>query len=106
MAWRGRNDPPFAELRETPRARKLFVELARHFDWSGGGDDDIRRLLVRALTEPWDRPGALSHAGARLIRSDPAIGPLVRADAAWPRRLCSRNCWAMPVLRPWQMMRC
>jgi 2-polyprenyl-3-methyl-5-hydroxy-6-metoxy-1,4-benzoquinol methylase len=71
-------------LRETPRARKLFVEFARRFDWSGGGDDEIRRTMVRALTEPWDRPGALSNAAARLIRSHPAIGPMVmRADAAW-----------------------
>ena len=75
-------------VRETPRARKLFVELARQSDWSGGGDAEIRRIMVRALTEPWDRPGALSHAAARLIRSHPAIGPLVmRADTAWPSRL-------------------
>jgi Flp pilus assembly protein TadD/2-polyprenyl-3-methyl-5-hydroxy-6-metoxy-1,4-benzoquinol methylase len=75
-------------VQETPRARKLFVELARRFDWSGGGDDEIRRIMVRALTEPWDRPGALARACARLIRSHPAIGPLVmRADRAWPSRL-------------------
>ncbi|HWY63702.1 MAG TPA: tetratricopeptide repeat protein, partial [Rhizomicrobium sp.] len=75
-------------LRETPRARKLFVELARRFGWSSGGDDEIRRIMVRALTEPWDRPGALSQASARLIRSHPAIGPLVmQANAAWPSRL-------------------
>jgi tetratricopeptide (TPR) repeat protein/2-polyprenyl-3-methyl-5-hydroxy-6-metoxy-1,4-benzoquinol methylase len=75
-------------VQETPRARKLFVEFARRADWSSGGDDEIRRIMVRALTEPWDRPGALSHAGAKLIRSNPAIGPLVmRADTAWPSRL-------------------
>lgn len=75
-------------VQETPRARKLFVEIARRSDWSGGGDDEIRRIMVRALTEPWDRPGALGHAAARLIRSHPAIGPLVmRADTAWPSRL-------------------
>jgi Flp pilus assembly protein TadD/2-polyprenyl-3-methyl-5-hydroxy-6-metoxy-1,4-benzoquinol methylase len=81
-------------IQETPRARKLFVELARRFDWSGrgDGDDEIRRLMVRAITEPWDRPGALSRAAARLIRSDPVIGPLVMdAAAAWSdgeSRLC------------------
>jgi len=70
-------------VRETPRARKLFVEAARRFDWRGGGDE-MRRLMVRALTEPWDRPGALTHAAARLIRSHPTIGPMVmRADSAW-----------------------
>ena len=69
------------------RARKLFVELVRRFGGSGEGDDEIRRLMVRALTEPWDRPGALSHAAARLDPVSSAIGPLVtRADAAWPNR--------------------
>ena len=73
-------------VQETPRARKLFVELVRRFDWSG--DDDTRRIMARALTEPWDRPGALAHACARLIRSHPAIGPLaMRAEAAWPKQL-------------------
>ncbi|HKQ45465.1 MAG TPA: tetratricopeptide repeat protein [Rhizomicrobium sp.] len=71
-------------IQETPWAKKLFVELARRFDWRGGGNDEIRRIMVRALTEPWDRPGALAHACAKLIRSHPAIGPLVmRADTAW-----------------------
>jgi tetratricopeptide (TPR) repeat protein/2-polyprenyl-3-methyl-5-hydroxy-6-metoxy-1,4-benzoquinol methylase len=73
-------------VQETPRARKMFVELVRRFDWTG--DDNTRRIMVRALTEPWDRPGALAQAGARLIRSHAAIGHLVtRAAAAWPKQL-------------------
>ncbi|HKY18006.1 MAG TPA: tetratricopeptide repeat protein [Rhizomicrobium sp.] len=76
-------------VQETPWGRKLFVELAQRFDWRDGGNDEIRRIMVRALTEPWDRPGALARACARLIRSHPAIGPLVmRADAAWS---CDNN---------------
>lgn len=75
-------------VQETPRARKLFVEIARRVDWNGSGDDEIRHLMVRALTEPWDRPGSLSHASAGIIRSHPIIGPLVaKADAAWPTPL-------------------
>ena len=73
-------------IQETPRAKKLFVDLMRRFDWSG--DDDTRAIMVRAVTEPWDRPGVLAKACARLIRSHPAIGPLVMAaDAAWPQQL-------------------
>jgi Flp pilus assembly protein TadD/2-polyprenyl-3-methyl-5-hydroxy-6-metoxy-1,4-benzoquinol methylase len=72
-------------VQETPRARKLFVELVRRFDWSG--DDDTGRIMVRALTEPWDRPGALAPACARLIRTHPAIGPLVMRADAWPKQL-------------------
>ena len=45
-------------------------------------------MMMRALSEPWDRPGALAAAGARLIRSHPVIGAMVmRAQAAWPGRL-------------------
>ena len=70
-------------FRETSRARKLYVELARRFDWSDG-EDEMRRIMVRALTEPWDRPGALARAAARLIRAHPVIGPLVTGtDGAW-----------------------
>lgn len=73
-------------IRETPRARKLFVAAAQRSDWRD--DAEIRHSMVRALTEPWDRPGALSHAAARLVRRDPAIGPMImRADKAWPTRL-------------------
>lgn len=73
-------------VRETSAARKLFVALVRRFDWSG--DDEMRRLMVCALAEPWDRPGALAGACARMIRSDAVIGPMVmRADAAWPSQL-------------------
>ena len=94
-------------VRETGRAKKLFVDLARRSDWSSG-NAEIRASMVRALTEPWDRPGKLSRASAELIKLNPAIGPLVtRADAAWPKRLSRRgNCWAMPVLRRWRTMRC
>lgn len=74
------------DVRETPRAKKLFVECARRFDFDC--DDAIARLMARALSEPWDRPGALSHAAARVIRADPEIGPMVaRAAAAWPAPL-------------------
>ena len=74
-------------IRETGQARRLFVDLARQSVWRGG-DGAIRAIMVRALTEPWDRPGKLSRASAGLIKCHPAIGPLVaRADAAWPRRL-------------------
>jgi Flp pilus assembly protein TadD/2-polyprenyl-3-methyl-5-hydroxy-6-metoxy-1,4-benzoquinol methylase len=73
--------------RETPQARKLFVRLARH--WNGETvSGDIRPLMVRALTEAWDRPAALAAAAARMVRANPAIAPMVaRANAAWPRLL-------------------
>jgi tetratricopeptide (TPR) repeat protein/2-polyprenyl-3-methyl-5-hydroxy-6-metoxy-1,4-benzoquinol methylase len=72
-------------VKETAQARKLFVELAR----SGQGLDDAqsRALLLRALTEPWDRPARLAAAAARLIASGPLAAMVVRANDAWPARL-------------------
>jgi len=71
---------------ETLGAKRLFVRLARRADWNGGEQD--RHVLARALAEPWDRPGALAEAAARLIRAHPAIGPLVAAaEAQWPNSL-------------------
>lgn len=74
-------------VQETPRARKLFADAARRAGGHGHGGD-MRGLMARALTEAWDRPGALGHAAAATIRAHPAIGPMVgRADMAWPQRL-------------------
>src|SRR5262249_46799193 len=68
-------------VRETVWARKLFVELTRRFD-GGGGGDAMCRLMLRALTEPWDRPGALARACARMIRSHSEIGRAVPSAEA------------------------
>ena len=75
------------KVRETRRAQRLFVSLVA----PGGFDADnpeIRALMIRALTEPWDRPGKLARAATDLIKLNPAIGTLVtRANQAWPARL-------------------
>jgi Tfp pilus assembly protein PilF/2-polyprenyl-3-methyl-5-hydroxy-6-metoxy-1,4-benzoquinol methylase len=74
-------------MRETERAKRLFTDLARQASWSDG-NDALRGLMARALSEPWDRPGELARAGAELVKSHPVTGPLVaRADASWPHRL-------------------
>ena len=74
-------------IRETGRAKKLFVELARQSGWTSS-NDAIRAVLVRALSEPWDRPARLSQTSADLIKRNPALAPMVaRANTAWPRRL-------------------
>jgi tetratricopeptide (TPR) repeat protein/SAM-dependent methyltransferase len=75
------------EIKETRKAKRLFVGLVAQAEL-GGDNPEIRGLMTRALTEPWDRPGKLSRASADLIKFNPAIGPLVaRASMAWPERL-------------------
>ena len=79
------------EIRETRQAKKLFMELTANAGW-GSSNPEFRAAMVRALTEPWGRPGKLSHAAASLIKLNPAIGPLVeRANQAWPKRLSANE---------------
>ena len=74
-------------VQETPRARKLFAEAAQRLGGRAIGGE-MRGFLTRALTEAWDRPGALGHVAAGMIRAHPSIGPMVeRADMACPQRL-------------------
>jgi tetratricopeptide (TPR) repeat protein/2-polyprenyl-3-methyl-5-hydroxy-6-metoxy-1,4-benzoquinol methylase len=74
-------------LRETGRAKRLFVDLVRQTGWNSA-NAQVRAAMVRALTEPWDRPSMLGHASAEMIKLNPAIGPFViRANASWPKRL-------------------
>ena len=74
-------------VRETGRAKRLFVDLVRQSHWNSA-NAEICAAMVRAHTEPWDRPGKLGHASAELIKCNPAIGPFViRANSSWPKRL-------------------
>jgi tetratricopeptide (TPR) repeat protein/SAM-dependent methyltransferase len=76
--------------RETRDAKALFV---RCISRSGKATsipigDDLRRNLLRALTEPWGRPSELAVVAATALKQDAAIGPCIRrANDAWPRRL-------------------
>jgi Flp pilus assembly protein TadD/SAM-dependent methyltransferase len=69
-------------IAETGRAKKLFADIVQwqHFDQN---NNHVRATLVRALNEPWGRPGKLMQAAANLVKLDPIIGPLVaQADKA------------------------
>jgi Flp pilus assembly protein TadD/2-polyprenyl-3-methyl-5-hydroxy-6-metoxy-1,4-benzoquinol methylase len=74
------------EIRETRRAKRQFVELVALSRWSGD-NADIRATIIRALTEPWDRPGKLAHASASLIKAGPLGEMIARSNQAWPERL-------------------
>jgi Flp pilus assembly protein TadD/2-polyprenyl-3-methyl-5-hydroxy-6-metoxy-1,4-benzoquinol methylase len=76
------------EISETRRAKRQFVELVSLSRWSGD-NADIRAPIIRALTEPWDRPGKLAHASASLIKVGPLGGMIAGANQAWPQRLAA-----------------
>lgn len=72
------------KLQQTQNAQRTFVKVIRNSRWMED-DDTTRSLMVRALTEPWGRPGDLAQAGVELLKRDACIGPCIaRAVAAWP----------------------
>jgi len=74
-------------IRETREARATFVDCVRRVHFAQD-DPEVRAFLVRALTEPWGRPGDLANACISLLKLTPGISDGVkRANAAWPRRL-------------------
>lgn len=73
--------------RESDDAKALLVAcLSRVRDV--GGDDGLRPLMVRALSESWGRPDQLARVCTSLVRLDPEIaGCVSRAVEAWPQPL-------------------
>jgi tetratricopeptide (TPR) repeat protein/2-polyprenyl-3-methyl-5-hydroxy-6-metoxy-1,4-benzoquinol methylase len=72
-------------ISETQDTKALFVQSVKALTLA---PEDFRSLLVRALSEPWGRPGDLAPVAARLVKQDSALRPYVtRAMEAWPRRL-------------------
>jgi tetratricopeptide (TPR) repeat protein/2-polyprenyl-3-methyl-5-hydroxy-6-metoxy-1,4-benzoquinol methylase len=74
-------------LKETEDAKRIFVNCIKHSDWRSNVGE-LRTLIVRALTDPWDRPSDLAQTCARFLKQDPVIGPCIaRAVDTWPKRL-------------------
>ncbi|HUO01916.1 MAG TPA: tetratricopeptide repeat protein, partial [Rhizomicrobium sp.] len=75
------------ETGETARAKKIFSGIVAPLRWTGGSDQ-VRRLMVRALLEPWARPAELARSCASLIKQRAKIGECIeKAAEAWPRFL-------------------
>lgn len=75
------------KISDLPESRFLFVVCLQSLP-SIPDSADMRDLIVRAMSEPWARPGDLTGHCSNLIRSDPEIaGCIGRAAAAWPMRL-------------------
>lgn len=73
-------------IRESVRATRIFAACIKRLNFTQT-NPQVRSLLVRALSAPWDRPVELAHASTGFIKLDPQIGAyLARAEAAWPKR--------------------
>jgi len=75
------------EIRETPEIRTAFAHCMKALTVATDAGR-IRPLLIRALAEPWARPGDLVEAALSYIKLDGEIsGSMARAAGAWPQRL-------------------
>jgi tetratricopeptide (TPR) repeat protein/SAM-dependent methyltransferase len=73
-------------LKETGEFKTSFVRCLRNMDVVQA-DADLRGLVVRALSEPWARPGDLMDVSIRLILAERGVRECVeRATRAWPAR--------------------
>ncbi len=84
-------------IRETPEIRAGFAQCIADGGFSGATGDvgvgggrvaRIRDYIMRALVEPWARPGDLANITFHLVKSNPAVAAVMdRAARAWPQRL-------------------
>src|SRR6516225_7942929 len=74
-------------LRETAQTKALFAQCIREARFTAD-DGRIRKLMLRALSEVWDRPRDLAAACISLIKLDAVVNDFIaRANSAWPTRL-------------------
>jgi SAM-dependent methyltransferase len=74
-------------LHETAQTKTLFAQCVREARFTAD-DGRIRKLMVRALSETWDRPRELAAACISLIKLETVVnGFIARANASWPTRL-------------------
>jgi tetratricopeptide (TPR) repeat protein/SAM-dependent methyltransferase len=72
---------------ETAQLKQLFVACVEKPVNDPAGEN-LRPLLIRAMTEPWGRPEQLMLQATATLRADRRINAAIeRADTAWPRRL-------------------
>ena len=86
------------ELRETPLTRALFAKHLQFIQFKQDNNGRFRRIVLRALSEGWDRPRTLTRACISLIKLNPIIADwITRSNAAWPDRLLPDELFASPL---------
>ena len=79
------------EIMESQNSKTLFVQTIRTLNFVPSGVD-LRKHLIRALSEPWGRPIDVAKLSASLLKQSGATGTCInRAVIAWPRRLSAQE---------------
>lgn len=96
-------------LTESQEFKARFAWGIRHADLIHA-DAGIRDLVIRALSEPWARPGDLAAAATSLLGANQDLERCVeRAAKAWPTRLASSELFAAVDVEAWsgdQLFQC
>jgi 2-polyprenyl-3-methyl-5-hydroxy-6-metoxy-1,4-benzoquinol methylase len=75
------------DIGESENCKTLFVQCVKSLNAVPRGIE-LRKLLVRALSEPWGRTIDVAKVCADLLKVNGAVGTCIeRANRAWPRRL-------------------
>ena len=76
---------------ETSVEKSIFVNCVERL---GGSLDDawVATMLIRAITEPWTRPGDLATVCTNMVKRAPTMKLLLaRASDAWPIRMAASD---------------
>jgi tetratricopeptide (TPR) repeat protein/SAM-dependent methyltransferase len=77
--------------RETDATKALFVQCIKNRSFISD-PVGVRALVLRALSEPWDRPADLAVPAASLVKLNPAVkDACARVARAWPDRILLEN---------------
>jgi tetratricopeptide (TPR) repeat protein/SAM-dependent methyltransferase len=72
------------ELHDAPQSRMLFAQCIKSLRFTAP-NEQLRKLVLRALAEGWARPRELDAVCISLVKLDPVVSDCIaRATAAWP----------------------
>ena len=96
-------------LRDTSETKLLAAHCIRHLR-TGEEASSFRDLILRALSEGWDRPVDLAQLSAFMVKRNPVVwGCVVRANNAWPQRLPTQEVFGdlgLAALADDELLRC
>ena len=87
------------EIEESQNAKILFVQGVRTLNFIPYGVD-LRRNLIRALSEAWGRPIDVAKFSASLLKVNGATGACIKRGPAHGRGVCRRKRCSAPPSSP------
>jgi tetratricopeptide (TPR) repeat protein len=97
------------EIEESQNSKMLFVQAIRSLSFVPSGVN-LRKNLIRDLSEPWGRPIDVAKLSASLLKQSGAAGTCInRAASAWPRRLPAQEMFSLTEFAEFcndQLFRC